>query len=73
MNKYEIKAITDLLAVPEDKIDACLADLRQWIDFARETAEIREMFGAITESFVWVDDGVCGISGITVVVKGAAE
>lgn len=70
-DQYQIKAITDLLAIPEDKVDACLADLKQWIEFARATAGLRALLGATTESFIWVDDGAVGISAIQVTVKGA--
>jgi len=70
--EYRIEHVRDLLAVPEDKLDACLADMRDWVTRARwHTALIYDLVRAVGEEliehpcagFVWIDDGKPGCSG----------
>jgi len=71
--EYRIEHVRDLLAVPRDKIDACLADLRLWVMQMRHLDCVMESLGdlykvriteIIKEGFVWVDDGKTGCCGI---------
>lgn len=76
-NEYRISTIADFLAVPEDKIDACLADFKQWISIAREPSTLEtaidDLAGApgstkfMTVGFTWVDDGIPGLSAVDIV------
>lgn len=58
-DRYEIVQVTDLFRVPPDKRDACLTDLRLWM-------EMRDALDALLSgvqsaeppvSFIWIDDG----------------
>jgi hypothetical protein len=71
--EYRIEHVRDLLAVPRDKMDACLADLRHWVMQMRDLDCIMESLGdlykvriteIIQEGFIWVDDGETGCSQI---------
>jgi hypothetical protein len=76
-NKYPIETLADFLAVPEASIDACLADFKEWLALARNTAPIAEELNAVLEaagagsvpllhSFTWIDDGIVGLTGIEI-------
>jgi len=71
--EYRIEHVRDLLAIPRDKMDACLADLRLWVMQMRHLDAIMDSLGdlykiKITEiiqrGLVWVDDGKTGCSRI---------
>jgi hypothetical protein len=72
--EYAISSIKDFLSVPAESIDACLADFKTWIGLARYGSEFavdfNEFIGVqnatsfIQDSFIWVDDGISGISRI---------
>ena len=70
--EYPVKTVTDFLAVPADKIDACLADFAMWVRMCHMKAEIdagiEGLLGVAlplrTDSFLWVDDGQTGVSSI---------
>ena len=76
MNKpteYRIDHVRDLLAIPDDKLDACLADLRLWVSEMRHLDGIMESLSDLykvniteitREGFIWVDDGKTGCSRI---------
>lgn len=49
----EIVTVKDLLAIAPDRIEACLADLRNWIAAARALGDWRQPI----PPFVWIDDG----------------
>jgi hypothetical protein len=73
-NEYRISSIKDFLAVPPESIDACLADFKAWLTLARDGSEFSKDFNDligvpnatsfIQDSFIWVDDGISGISRI---------
>jgi hypothetical protein len=68
--EYKISAIKDFLAVPFESIDACLADLKAWIEIAHHSKEfdskvneLIDMPGALAfvdDAFTWIDDGISG-------------
>jgi len=71
--QYRIDHVRDLLAVPEDRIDACFADLRLWVKQMRHLDGIMESLSDLykvniteitREGFIWVDDGKTGFSGV---------
>jgi hypothetical protein len=71
--EYRIEHVRDLLAIPEDKLDSCLADLRLWVKQMRHFDGIMEslsdlykvnIFEITREGFIWVDDGQTGCIGV---------
>lgn len=60
MTTYRLKYIADLLDVPDDRLDACLAELRELMPIMRQQMS---GFAAVARSAVectgleWVDDG----------------
>jgi hypothetical protein len=83
MNKpaeYRIEHVRDLLAIPQDKLDACLADLRLWVQQMRDFDGIMDGLSdlhkikiteIINEGFIWVDDGKTGCSGFELTLVDA--
>lgn len=67
--KYEIKMIEDLLTMPEDKIDKCLSDLREWYDFGKHLAPLVSMSLIKSVGFTWVDDGIDGVSAVNISIE----
>ena len=73
--EYRIKTVEDFRKVPPEKRKACMSDFIIWLDMADQKKDIdealRELLGfyeqqemLITSSFVWVDDGIAGVSSI---------
>ena len=72
--EYEIKTVADFLSVPAEKRAECLADFQQWLAMADQHQEIESLldqmaqtsgaFSTCRDTFVWVDDGQRGVSGI---------
>lgn len=72
--EYEIRAVKDFLQVPEDRMDACLADFVEWVEFKRNEEALIKLLSAgtkfpevpiaVLDIFYWVDDGIDGISRI---------
>ena len=78
--EYRIQNIQDFLAVPADKRGACLRDFAHWLSMTDRQNEINaglvQMFGLphgtaplVLDSFVWLDDGIEGISSIAIVTE----
>lgn len=74
-NEYPITGLEDFLKVPEDKIDECLADFKNWLSLARQSAVITSMLDALSgvpgsttflHSFTWIDDGIPGIRTVQI-------
>lgn len=62
--EYEIRKITDLLEIPEDKIEFALKDLLEWYMFTKQMAEELSdelSVQVVPAAFVWVDDGIDGL------------
>lgn len=64
---YEIKTVQDFLLVPADRLEACLSEFRDYLEYARDIMELAKLAGEIvgakeTESsvgsFNWTDDGI---------------
>lgn len=64
--QYGIETIADLLAIPADKIEACLIDLAAWVRIMKAAAARPDVFKILDGSadgrcgpgrFVWIDDG----------------
>ena len=71
--EYRIEHVRDLLAVPEDRLDACLADMRKWVpvasDYTKAAYDTAAFFRMELQEhpcggFVWIDDGETGCSRI---------
>ncbi len=64
---YEIRSVRDLLAIPDDKLEACLVDLAAWARIMRLAQEggeagvcvrVMDLPGKCSlDRFVWIDDG----------------
>lgn len=63
--EYLIESFEDFDKVPEDRLETCLADFAEYLRMGRM---IRAVFNPETVSlvprFVWVDDGIAGVSSI---------
>lgn len=63
--EYRIEMVQDFLKVPPGRINACLEEFRDWIDFALKMRDVivvdSEHAGANSVfedgEFVWIDDG----------------
>ena len=65
--RYEISTCSDFHTVPADRLGECLLDFRAWIDETRLLASILDPnVVSPTGTFIWVDDGERGVSGIEV-------
>ncbi len=67
MNKeYRVESVTDFLSIPVEKIPAMLNDFQQWLLLAHMVRQNEELNKLIKPEvyFVWVDDGIEGISKI---------
>jgi hypothetical protein len=78
-NEYPIETLADFLTVSEPLIDACLADFKQWIALARNTASITSQVNLalgtadaafLMHSFTWIDDGTVGIKCVDIYTTG---
>ncbi len=78
-NEYPIETLADFLTVPEPLIDACLADFKQWLELARNTAsitsQVNQALGTadaafLMHSFTWIDDGAVGIKCVDIYTTG---
>jgi len=65
---YEIRAITDFAKVPADRLDACLAEFRTYLQIIGPTIRLLDTLTAAkigqgmvtwrdTGVFCWIDDG----------------
>jgi hypothetical protein len=57
-NQYEIKSLVDFNKIPQDRLDACLAEFKVWLGIAN----LATIAGAIASGFTWIDDGETNIS-----------
>ena len=71
--EYQINSLNDFLDVPEDKQKQCLEDFGEWLTFCRHHS-LSDEFGPhttlSTDSFMWIDDDVRGISDVSFSVNG---
>lgn len=58
MKQYEIRHITDLLALDEAEFARMLPDLCAWWLTAKSLQDIE---GVKNKGFIWVDDGIVGV------------
>ena len=65
---YVIRTVSDMHEIPEESIGDFLADLGQFLMFAKhfdmENAE------AIIDHFEWLDDGKQGLSAVKIYTRG---
>ena len=78
-NEYHIERVKDLLAIPADKLDDCLSQLRSWAKHMAYLQATKHSFGptfaAAVDSmcdrgFVWIDDGLDGLNGVRLECDG---
>jgi hypothetical protein len=71
--EYQINSLKDFLDVPEDKQAQCLEDFGVWLRFCR-LHSLSDEFGPYTtlstDSFMWIDDDVRGVSDVSFSVNG---
>jgi len=70
--EYQINSLNDFLDVPEDKQKQCLEDFGAWLKFCRNHS-LSDVFGPqtlSTDSFMWIDDDVRGVSDVSFSVNG---
>lgn len=65
--RYEIKELMDFVKVPAERRAACLADFAQWVD---SYEAVKAVLGdaLVRSHFVWIDDGIEGISAVRVMM-----
>lgn len=65
--EYRIATVQDFLKVPEDRLEECLKEFRDYLDIARSVTELAKVAGELlgakdTETevgcFNWCDDGI---------------
>ena len=79
--RYEIRKISDILEVPEDRLDALFADMREWYAYAKQIQFIESDNVAFGKTLTWVDDGIEGVkasaialpNGITIEIEPGQE
>lgn len=56
---YELRTVADFMALPPEKMDACLLDFAAWLAMHMKAREIAGQFriATPTDVFAWVDDG----------------
>ena len=70
--KYRIETVEDFDTVPDEKLDACLADFAEF-------CAMRRLLVAVLDAdkvrplpvFTWVDDGVAGVSALRFEADGS--
>lgn len=61
-NEYEIKHISDILLIPDDKLDHFLIDLKTSVEMAKNMRGITEVLGDVSSlkeffpKMIWIDD-----------------
>ncbi len=63
---YEIRTVDDLLAVPDERLEACLIDLAAYVRIVRTSVQLGEDVARLLDipglcgpgRFVWIDDGM---------------
>ena len=77
MKTYNIKTMFDFTKIPEDRIDACLADFKDLIMFYRGIIAYAQQNGYAEKlehvEFDWVDDGTVGLSGFIVEIESEGK
>lgn len=81
--EYRIRTMADFLRVPRDRVEACLVDFQEWLSLAYDAAEISaglcEAFEVpdgirfSVDVFIWKDDGLAGVSSLSLVAEGTGE
>lgn len=77
--EYKINSIADFLAVPHEKQAECLRDFGTWLNMARDHAEFDQLMKQAlgdglsfkNNSFVWIDDGIAGITALQIEEDGS--
>lgn len=68
-DRYEIRTISDILALNPDQRERCCQDLLALGRMADEDGDLRREAGLMVsrDKFIWVDDGDVGVvSGVTI-------
>ncbi len=78
--RYPIETLEDLLQVPPDRLDDCLADIRDYLELIRPLSALIDMAKYVAEAdgeaieedvkhgpFIWIDDGEPGGGGIATI------
>ena len=60
--RYQISKIYDILEVPEDRLDALFADMREWYTYAKQIQFVESENVTFGKTFTWVDDGIDGVT-----------
>jgi|SRR5690606_31010407 len=60
-NRYQISKISDILEVPEGRLDALFSDMREWYAYAKQVQFAESDNVAFDKIFTWVDDGIDGV------------
>lgn len=72
--RYEIHTVLDFLKVPRKRRAACLRDFKKYLSMADDLrSHVAAALGVAVEHgnrFVWVDDGVVGLSQVNIVSGG---
>lgn len=73
-DRYDIKTLEDIVALPRDKQINCVKDLAAWLEWREDNKEIlamaRELGVEDANYFIWVDDDLIGeCSGVSISIK----
>jgi len=60
--RYKISKISDILDVPEDRLDAMFSDMREWYAYAKQIQFAESENVTFGKTFTWVDDGIGGVA-----------
>ncbi len=60
IQEYKITKVEDFLKVPEDRLEACLAEFPTFLAAAKPAVELAEAMNvrdSLEAAYVWIDDG----------------
>lgn len=70
MTRYDIRTVMDFCDIPEDRLDACLADFRECVRYLRGVKAVADDYRVADKirgmGFEWADDGQVGLTGLVV-------
>lgn len=72
IKQYEICSIHDFLDIPEDRLEVCLRDFKEWVVMGRSINELIKLSDGkaditqILPKLIWIDDGLVGLSQVSI-------
>lgn len=66
---YLIRTVGDFLAVPPDRLDACLKEFAECVSLVRGCITVGELPNAAFDHFKWTDDGAPGVTSVNLNIE----